>query len=224
MPLKTPPQAPGPAFSWTGLYLGGEIGGGWATTQTTHVDGNAAFPAGWVNHPVHESGFLGGAYAGYNYQIGQYVVGIDGDYTGADLRGTGTDVGPTGFVNTDHDRFNWIATVTGRIGYAVNSWLLYGKGGWAWSGYHSDANTFLAGANVNNGAVSYTRDGWTLGLGTEYAFASHWSARLEYDYVGFRTQNFRVTDVAVAGGAVTTPARSATGNLNMLKGGIAYRF
>jgi outer membrane immunogenic protein len=230
MPTKAPayaPVAPIAMYNWTGFYVGGQVGGGWARNQVTNVDGNVNFPPGFVSNTINSSGFLGGGYAGYNYQINQFVIGIDGDYSWASLTGSGTDTGPTGFTSTKNDKFKWVATLTGRLGYAVNNWLFFGKGGWAWAGFNATSSSFnVAGANVSNGTNSTTRNGWTLGTGVEWGFARNWAAKLEYDYVRFNTANYNATDTSVlpVPGIVTTPARSATSSLNMVKLGVAYRF
>jgi outer membrane immunogenic protein len=171
---------------------------------------------------------LGGADAGFNYQINQFVIGLDGDYTWADLTGSSSDVSPTtGDVAHHSARVDWIATVTGRLGVVFNNnWLLYGKGGAAWAGWHGTTGTFNPTQTtlLNTLTSSTTRDGWTAGVGIEWGFSPGWSAKLEYDYVGFEQVNFNPTEVSAATGAISFPARSATSNLSMVKGGIDYHF
>ncbi|THD63213.1 MAG: porin family protein [Bradyrhizobium sp.] len=227
MPTKAPVYAP-VLYSWTGFYVGGQAGGGWFTNHVTNglnpTDGTVNFPPGFVHNAVHGSGWLGGGYAGYNYQVNQLVVGIDGDYSWAHLTGSTSDIGPTGFTDISHETVKWIATVTGRLGYAANNWMFFGKAGWAWAGFNGVSSTFnLAGANTNNDTNAQTRDGWTVGTGVEWGFAEHWSAKLEYDYVKFMTANYVNTAVSVSG-AVTFPGRSATSNLSIVELGVAYRF
>jgi outer membrane immunogenic protein len=131
MPRKAPVYAPPPPpamYNWTGFYIGGQVGGGWFSTQGTSIDATASFPAGFVHNTINGSGFLGGGYAGYNYQINQFVIGIDGDYSWAHLKGSGSDISPINFGTTTHDEtVKWIATVTGRVGYAVNNWMFSEK-------------------------------------------------------------------------------------------------
>lgn len=227
LPMKSRPYAP-VLYSWTGFYVGGEAGGGWFSNQVTNgpnaADGTVNFPPGFVHNQLSGSGWLAGGYAGYNYQVNQIVVGVDGDYTWARLTGSTSDVGPTGFTDLANETVKWIATLTGRLGYAVNNWMFFGKGGWAWAGFRGVSSTFnTLGINTNNDTNSQTRDGWTLGAGVEWGFDQHWSAKLEYDYVKFMTANYFNTATS-AGGVVTFPGRSATSNLNMLKLGVAYRF
>jgi outer membrane immunogenic protein len=228
MPLKAP-LAPVPytSYNWTGFYLGGEAGGAWATSQSTNITGGTAFPAGTVQNPINYSGILGGFYGGANYQFNQFVVGIDGDYTWAGLLGTGTDVSTVnGHIDEHTDHINWIGTVTGRVGYAVNNWLLFAKGGWAWAGFAGNSTEYNAAGTtvVDVGSASSTRSGWTVGGGVEYGLAPHVTAKLEYDYVDFGTANFSSTDVTVATGVVNIYQRSATSSLNMVKVGLGYKF
>lgn len=224
MPTKAPAYAPLP-YNWTGFYVGGQVGAGWYSTQTTNIDGNVNFPAGFVGNTINGSGLLGGGYAGFNYQINQFVIGIDGDYSFADLTGSGSDLGPTGFTSNKNDKVKWIATLTGRLGYAVNNWMFFGKAGGAWAGFEGNSTTLnTVGVIVSNGTNSQTRNGWTIGTGAEWGFARNWSAKLEYDYVKFNTSTFNATLTSVPGGVVTTFGRSATSNLSMVKLGVAYRF
>jgi outer membrane immunogenic protein len=226
LPLKAPPL-PTPVYNWTGFYAGGEFGGGWATEQVTVVTNNpnAAFPPGTVFNPVHDNGALGGVYAGYNYQINQFVVGIDGDYTWANLNGHATDISVVnGDIASESSSIGWIATVTGRIGYAANNVLLFAKGGGAWGGFSATSVTNTpGGALVAQTTSADTRTGWTVGGGVEWGFAAHWSAKIEYDYVQFSTANFAINEVN-ANGVPSNPLRSASSSLNMVKAGIAYRF
>jgi outer membrane immunogenic protein len=225
MPLKAPRAPYAAAYSWTGLYIGGEIGGGWSRQTITQVDPSGGFPAGFVNSPTNLNGFLGGGYAGYNYQMNNIVIGIDGYYDGADLTGSGSDISPTtGNVSNKNDRMKWDSAITGRLGLANNNWLFFVKGGWAWAGFNSTGVTTTAGGvAVGTGTSSDTRDGGTVGVGIEYGFTPHWSAKVEYDYVKFETSSFNAATVSAAG-VVGAPARSVTSDLNEVKGGVAYRF
>lgn len=230
MPLKAPPPVMATVYNWTGFYIGGEIGGGWSHSTTTNIDPSGGFPANFLNTPINSNGFIGGGYAGYNYQINSIVIGIDGYYDGASVTGNGVDVSPgpglgTGNISNKTEKMKWDSAVTGRLGLANNNWLFFVKGGWAWAGFSGTGVTATAlGAPVGNGSYSNTRNGGTVGVGVEYGFAAHWSAKLEYDYVKFNTANYNSTNVSALTGAITTPAKSTTSDLNELKGGIAYRF
>ena len=210
--------------TWTGLYVGGQFGGGWGTSQTTNVTATSAEPAGTVDGPTGLSGALGGLYAGYNYQMNQYLVGIDGDFSWSSVDGDSTDIGLTnGHTLSHHTYMDWLTSVTGRVGYTNDNWLLFAKGGWAWAQFHGTTNNSLGAVNFGVGSSSEVRDGWTVGAGLEYAVTSHVTLKLEYDYVGFATANYTSTDVS-ATGVVTMPSKSTTSSLSVFKAGGAYRF
>jgi outer membrane immunogenic protein len=230
MPIKAPAHAPVAVSNWTGFYLGGQVGGGWASNTQTNIDATGAFSAGTVLNATTPSGVLGGVYGGYNYQINQFLAGVDVDYSYASLMGgNATDPSNNGGAartTVSLQRVKTLGTATGRLGYIFNNNLLFfGKGGWAWSSWSGASTTTsnTTGAVTSVGSNSTNRNGWTLGTGAEWAFAAHWSAKLEYDYVKFNTVNFNSTDVASTG-VVTFPARSATSYINIVKVGAAYRF
>jgi len=230
MPLKAPP-VPYASYSWTGFYAGGEVGGGWATSQSTILTQTPGatpplFPVGYVASPIDYSGPLGGFYAGANYQFQQFVVGIDGDYNWAGLTGTGADTNPANGATSSHsNQINWVATVTGRVGLAFNNVLLFAKGGWGWAGFaESSATSNGAGVLKNTSTGTSTHDGWTIGGGLEYGLSPHLSAKLEYDYIKFDTATVTITETSVATGAVGFPTRSVTSSMDMVKAGLAYRF
>jgi outer membrane immunogenic protein len=233
MPMKAaaPPVPYASAYNWTGVYIGSELGWGWANQTTTVVTSTAgsAFPVGSISSNE-VNGLLGGFDAGYNYQFNQnFLVGIDGSFTFSGLDGTSRDVSTVnGNVDNKSDRMRWLSTATGRIGYVTDNWLWYAKGGWAWAEFDADsAENTPAGVVAVKASSSEDRDGWTAGGGVEWGFAAHWSAKLEYDYVKFGTANFTNTANIITGPLAGTTAhfsRSTTSDLNLIKGGVAFRF
>ena len=133
MPMKAPYAAPAPIWSWTGFYIGGHVGAGWGTTEST-LDNIVApgFPAVAVGFPIAQnsrSGFLGGGQVGYNFQSGWAVFGVQADIAGMDVKGTT----PCLFVLSCTAKSDWLATVSGRFGGVVaDRTLVYVKGGAAW--------------------------------------------------------------------------------------------
>lgn len=148
------------AYSWAGPYLGGNLGYAWGSVD---------------NNPTKPSGFAGGVQAGYNFQTGPWVFGIEGDIQASGAEQT---FAPWKFSNP------WFGTVRGRAGYALNNVLFYGTGGLAFGELR--ATTF--GLTESN-----TNAGWTLGVGAEMGFAPNWSAKVEYLYVDLANSNFVVT-------------------------------
>jgi outer membrane immunogenic protein len=170
---KAPPAGVvGVQYDWTGFYVGGHVGYGWA--DKSWQDGFGLFGISQT-----ANGFLGGGQAGFNYQIGQFVFGVEGDMSWSGMKGSTSAFAST--FNTDVD---WTATLTGRVGMAFDRWLVYGKGGAAWARDRYSTNFYtFPGTEVTD-----TRLGWTVGAGVEYAFAPQWTAKLEYNYMDFGTR------------------------------------
>jgi outer membrane immunogenic protein len=185
------PMAPiTPPPSWTGFYIGGDIGGAWASDSVspTVADGGT-FPR---KNTLSTSGVFGGVTAGFNYQIGAAVLGIEGDFGGMGIGGSKADPGTGSEV--DHLNSGIYGDVTGRAGFLVmDNALLYIKGGFAAFGGDAQTTTGVAGFTV---ASTGTFTGWTLGGGLEYKFAPSWSAKIEYSYFDFGAENATLTGVA----------------------------
>ena len=175
--VKAPIAAPPPVFSWTGFYIGANIGGAWA-------GGNIINDATGASVGIGSSGaFIGGGQLGYNYQFyNNWVVGIEGTIDGVGSNNKSTNnfvIGPNTFNAVG--RATWDATLAGRLGYAADNWLFYAKGGGAWVGVDATVNNLTTGASISRSA---SQGGWMAGGGIEWAFAPSWSAKLEYDYLG----------------------------------------
>jgi|SRR5579871_2249142 len=201
---KAPPP-PVPVFSWTGIYIGANIGGVWTRDSVTDTLTGTSFS-------TDNSGFIGGGQVGVNYQINNFVIGAEWDMDGTSLSKTSPQV-LTGIgtlqasTNTD-----WIMTLTGRAGLAFDRWLLYVKGGGAWVQDSATITNLTFPASVS---ASNTSSGWTVGVGAEWAFANAWSAKLEYDFVRLDNNNFNT----FAGDTLTFNR-----DFNMVKAGVNYRF
>jgi len=190
MPTVLPP-------TWTGFYFGGHVGGGWGTKELSISEREE------VAFPANVNGFLGGVQAGYNFQTGWVVLGIEGDFSWADIKGSS-------FEGLFAAKTNWTATLTGRIGGTVDHALLYLKGGIAWA---HDKYSFDFIANATE-----TRTGFVVGGGIEYAFTRNWSGKVEYNYMDFGNKdvNFCVKSEC--------EALSVLQRLHQMKVGLNYRF
>ncbi len=210
MAPRPAPMAPAayepPAYNWSGFYLGGHVGGGFANSSWNDPI------TGLTNDTFKSSGFLGGAQAGFNAQFNWLVVGLEGDFSWTGLKGSGTDsIGDK--INTNVD---WTSTVTGRVGAAFDRLLVYGKGGLAIANDQSSFTDF--GGNISNNP-SLTRTGWTVGGGLEYGLNKNWSAKVEYDYLNFGNQTLNFTTPLV--GNVSSNANL---NVQEVKAGLNFRF
>ncbi len=184
-PVYKAPPPPVYVFSWTGCYVGGNVGGLWVEKEFTSPVFGGSFSRD-------ASSVVGGAQVGCNYQFaGGWVVGIQGDYDWTDAHTNGRDAFFANF--TDSFKVKSVASVTGRVGYAWDRLLGYVKGGGAWE--RDDFTfTFPSGATAT---FSDTRSGWTVGVGVEYAFTNWLTGFIEYDYYNFGTR----TDNVVCGPA-----------------------
>ncbi|MET4293607.1 outer membrane immunogenic protein [Bradyrhizobium sp. LB8.2] len=150
-------------YSWAGPYLGANLGYEWGSVN---------------NNPAKPSGFVGGVQAGYNFQNGPWVFGVEGDIQAA---GADDTFAPWKFSNP------WFGTLRGRAGYALSNVLVYGTAGLAFGELR--AQTF-------GWTESHTSAGWTIGAGAEVGFAPNWSAKLEYLYIDLSTSQFAITGVS----------------------------
>jgi opacity protein-like surface antigen len=180
MPMKAPPLVA--AYSWSGLYVGGHLGAGFSYRYWTVADG--------ATSEVGDAVMLGGQ-IGYNYQIGNLVMGVESEAAWGNLKDE--NVCPDG-VNTCWTRQNWLATVTGRLGYAFNQALFYVKGGAAFT--RPDYFKTAPFPSVLDERGGGRRDGWTAGTGMEYALWNNWAVRLEYDYLDFDSRTFALNNIA----------------------------
>ena len=159
------------AFTWTGLYVGGHAG-----LLTGNTQGGPDFGGGFFDTDYDMNGGLYGGQIGYNYQMGSTVLGIEASYSGSNAQGDG----PTGLpILTSHRELDWLATVTGRVGYAMDKSLVYVKGGVAWGEVSTDVDFF----NFPILSGSETHVGWTAGLGFEHAITNNITARIEYAHI-----------------------------------------
>jgi outer membrane immunogenic protein len=161
-----------PIMSWTGLYIGGNVGGAWSEVDWPNVSFTGE------RFKNNDSGFIGGGQIGYNQQFGSIVLGVEATVSGADLSRDFHSIHVPS-VNFKAD-LNTIATVTGRFGVASNRWLFYGKAGWAGAEVDfSGRNT----ATLDSFKFDDWRNGWTTGVGVEYKIARNMSFGLEYSFI-----------------------------------------
>ncbi len=239
MPTKVPVKAVRPVIgptNWTGFYVGGFLGMAYGNTDIRFVGD----PVNSGNNP-RVFGGLGGGEIGYNYQVQNWVFGVEGDIGAANLHGART-CGTTFFgVNgfspaflTCQDNSNWMATAAARVGWSWERTLFYVKGGGAWTddtvsvgciyGPNNATNNPAlidvcrnqTGALTNGFNASGTRAGVLIGFGTEFDFGHNWSAKAEYDYIDFGSRTALASDG-------TTYLRDS-GAISQVKIGVNYRF
>ncbi len=198
LPTKAPlskTSIAAPPYDWSGLYIGANFGAGW-TNSSLNIPRNNLY--GGITE------FIGGVQAGYNFQADHLLFGVEGDFDWASFNHPALPFPTLGSVN-----HRWIGTAAGRIGLVDDRWLVFAKLGGGW--VQSDATVNIPGSPSWNG--SNTSSGWLAGGGIEYGFKSHWTVKLEYDYLALSNWT-----------SPTSPAVGLNHDVQMIKAGINYKF
>ncbi|MGA3301726.1 MAG: outer membrane protein [Methylovirgula sp.] len=204
-PVYVPPP---PVFTWTGVYVGADLGYQWGTATTGIYSAPGAFLGNLPNYGAH--GVIGGAHAGYNYQIDQFVLGVEGDINGASYSGSQNVAFGVANVSTGE---NIEGSVRGRLGYAFDRALFYATGG---AEIGSLQNSYSL---VGTDSLHHTRVGWTVGGGIEYAIDTAWSVRAEYRYTDYGRYNDLLTNST--GGLLQARVHETE---NTVRVGFSYKF
>ncbi|WP_454918150.1 outer membrane protein [Xanthobacter sediminis] len=191
-------------FSWTGFYVGGNVGWGWASNSFDATSGlfTYGYDVGNAN------GVFGGGQLGYNFQFANnVVVGAEADLEFADIGKTTLLVGgpATGFSTSSN--VDYFGTIRGRVGYAFDRFLPYFTGGAAW------AKTSFTGPWA--ATADGTRWGWTIGGGAEYAITNNWTVKAEYLYLDLGDKNITYPNGDQVSSGLT---------MNTVKAGVNYKF
>jgi outer membrane immunogenic protein len=212
-PIYAPAPVLVPLFTWTGCYVGGNVGGVWAMS-----DWNDAILGDFGSSSA--TGALGGLQAGCNYQVSRWVFGIQADYDWTNANNNNPV--PLFPAVTDQTQIKSLASITGRVGYTFwdPRFLGYVKAGGAWE---QGNFSFQVGA-IPFTSASATQSGWTVGIGGEYAFLDWLTGFIEYDYYRFGSSNPGplACTPAVCGFAANN--LGITTNVNVLKVGLNFKF
>lgn len=194
---KGPVMAPAyaPIFTWTGFYVGVNGGYAFGEVDSTGVSGFRD-----------SDGFVGGGQIGYNYQVGQIVLGLEADFQGADLKSGVSNV----LGDTATTEVNYFGTVRARVGFAVDRFMPYVTGGFAYGNVKTAFNFPRIPATFRSDEVQF---GYTIGAGLEYAFTNNLSAKIEYLY----------TDLE-SGSVSGLPGVKVGTDFSLVRAGLNYRF
>ena len=194
-PRQAAPYAPAyvAPFSWTGVYFGVNGGGGWASTSNNSFGGL--------------SGWTFGGTAGANYQMGQFVIGGEGDWDWANVSHT-----QSYFFTSNHMNINETLTLRARAGMAFDRALIYVTGGYAGVNANATFSTpFLGWGGSQNQWIS----GGALGAGVEYAFTNNITAKAEYLYLPLSSTTYFSSSLY---------STRAPVDLSLLRAGVNYKF
>jgi outer membrane immunogenic protein len=180
-----------PTFNWSGFYVGGNVG--FVSGRSSLADdASGTLPAlGGATYNANGTGFIGGFQAGYNWQLTNVVLGVEGDLTfGSQTRSVSnilTRGNPAGVFNA---RLSTLGTIRGRLGWAFDRFLVYGTGGVAFASLKDD---FSDPPLSITAAPKTNVTGWVAGGGVEYAVTGNWTVKAEYLHVGFANRTTSVT-------------------------------
>lgn len=197
------------AFSWTGGYVGGQVGYGWGKSRFDNSD---------FSGNLKPDGFLGGLYAGYNFDLGNKVVlGVDGDVTYNNLKdGESEDFG--GLIVGTQSKLRWSGAVRARAGYAVDRFLPFITGGIAFGSVKNSGYLDLVGIESFSASQTKTLTGWTAGAGVDYAATDNLIVRLEYRYTDYGRKDFGASNEIFS---FNTGNKFKTSDVRL---GVAYKF
>lgn len=219
MPRKAPYyKAPAPvAYDWTGFYAGVNVGYGVGRDPSSFV---APTLPSFETFDLAPAGVIGGIGAGYNWQLGNWVLGVEGDFQGSDQRDSQTCIDLCTPLRslTVEQKLPWFATLRGRIGYATGPLLFYYTGGLAYGRVESNLTETAGAGTTTPFSFSTDRAGWTIGSGVEAALGGNWTGKVEYLYLDLGSVNNAFNFQGV------TNTYSTSVRDNIFRAGLDYRF
>jgi outer membrane immunogenic protein len=241
IPVKAPPAPPPPAASWTGFYVGANLGVAWGDPSQSfyQTPSSPFFPGVFTQYPPVNFGSgnvgsaAGGLQAGYNWQVSPvFLFGVEADISALSLGRQSTAlVDPAPNFLSMSDNTTWLGSIRGRLGLITGSnWLIYGTGGAAWA--HVTDTGFTVNpagpANINSIITSTSKilSGWVAGGGVEYLVAQHWMLRAEYLYYGLPGRTAVAPCTACVAGAFDGSGvfTWSAFHINEVRAGVSYKF
>lgn len=221
MVKAAPVYVPAAPVGWTGFYIGGNVGYGWG-----HADGGTVSffqPVGTLagtipGNNISTSGVIGGGQLGYNQQLGSWVLGLEADFSGSDIKGSITN---TTLLYTAHSQIDWLSTVRGRVGFAFDRIMVYGTGGVAIASAKATLDDTYPSGVITTTSTN-THVGWTAGVGTAVMITQSWSLRAEYLHVDLGSKQYNHNEPSPPGWPQIS--YSATVTADIIRGGFDFKF
>ena len=223
---EQPPEAVTiePGFTWTGLYIGANLGYSWGDFDQSLdlAPIPILLPGGLTeNFEADADGITGGVQIGYNWQVNNFVFGVEADIQAADVEGSDSQEFLAGLVGVEMGtELDWFGTVRGRIGFVpAERLLVYGTGGFAFGRTTSTASITAPILGTEEVSDSMTRNGWTAGAGAEYAITNNWTFKTEYLYTDLGDEDF----YSLNDGPIDLNLSSEV-KFHTVRGGLNYKF
>lgn len=187
--------------TWTGLYIGANAGYSWGNSDWNWPN------VGTHTSPDFDGGIFGGQ-IGYNYQMGNLVLGAEVSLSGSNATGDAKCPNNTYTCETE---LNWLLVVGPRVGYAMNRTMLYATGGYARASLHTNVSPFFSGYDQDN-----THDGWALGGGIEYQITPNLIFGAEYLHVDLSSETI--------GNAINSEVHKVDADMDIVRARLNYKF
>jgi len=234
-PYSKAPVFVEPGYDWTGVYIGANVGFSWGRSTDTSTLNAGPGPALFTDtNRSKMDGVVGGAQMGYNWQMQNWLWGLEGDFQGTGQRGIHSFTCPTGVCTASvgalpgpalpvslTQQLDWFGTLRLRGGFLVSpSVLLYGTGGLAYGQVNSRSTL------VGTATSSVIQPGWTVGAGVEGVIVGDWTAKLEYLYVDLGRASDTFTSLVISPDGITPLLGSFNSRItdNIVRVGFNYKF
>ena len=218
--LSLPTAAKAGGYDWTGMYIGlnsGVVFGKGHTDVTVPNEAGSYFGPtsvasidGIGERKLEDLGYTGGVQAGFDQQLGPVVFGLVTDFDRFDLNDsdhvlqTYPCCGPSAYQIQNTLETDWLFTLRGRLGFALDRLLVFGSGGIAVTDLKEHFEfTDDFGPAQESGFIRAARIGWTVGGGLEFAIFDHVSVSAEYLHLDFRRKS-RVENDFLDNGVLNT--------------------
>lgn len=210
-------------MNWQGITVGANLGGAWSTDQWSNpfdsTKAGAFINVNGFGDTIHATGPVAGGQIGYNWQLQNWVLGIDASGRWSDIRGENTCFSGLGGVNCQRI-ITALGTFTGKVGIAWDQSLFYLKGGRAWTSTAYKINGNTNAITLGTGSNTLIQWGWEAGLGLAQALTEHWFVQAEYNYIMIPTSRVAFGTVNL----VNAQNISISQNINLFDISVNYRF
>ena len=205
-----------PAFTWTGFYVGGQAGVAFNRDSGLFSSDSSGFTGGSDDG---QSGFIGGGHIGYDYQVGNFLVGAVADLSYIDATSSSDYTFGGTTIYGAEQKIDYVGTVRAKLGYAADRFAVYATGGLAYgdtkNSYLGDTVTTIGGTAYNVSVSEDTDDvGYSVGAGVDYLVTQNFSLGVEYLYTDLGDSKLDVAYTPVGGGATDVLSTSSSTDLD----------
>jgi len=206
-------------YSWTGAYVGANLGSIWSESDMTANHRNFIAITSKYSRSLDSTDVNPGFQFGYLYQLkNNFVLGAEGDFTYPATNSTFNIQ-----QKSSYDKFTIQNNVQGslrlRAGYAINRFLPFITTGVSFAGMNLQYASDITGTYTS----STSQAGWVLGAGLEYGVLENLSVRTEYLYTDYGNA-MHLNIPTVSGLTDSNGSAQANMSTHVLRAAVSYRF